>query len=115
MVSQGPERHEVPALRGHDLDAAQASLQDAGLAFGDATYSSPRRVAKGVVLAADPKPGTELKRDAAVDLVVSKGPQPVKVRDYTGEDADAATKALEKRGSRWTGPRRTATAWPRAT
>ncbi|QWZ10536.1 Stk1 family PASTA domain-containing Ser/Thr kinase [Nocardioides panacis] len=98
VVSQGPERHEVPALRGTDLDSAQAALQDAGLGFGDATYRFSEKVAKGVVLAADPKPGTELKRDAAVDLVVSKGPQPVKVRDYTGEDADAATKALEKRG-----------------
>jgi serine/threonine-protein kinase len=98
VVSQGPERHEVPALRGTDLDAAQASLQDAGLTFGDATYKFSEKLAKGVVLAADPKPGTDLKRDAAVDLVVSKGPQPVKVRDYTGEDVDAATRGLEKRG-----------------
>jgi serine/threonine-protein kinase len=98
LVSQGPERHEVPALRGTDLDAAQSALQDAGLSFGDATYTFSEKVAKGVVLAADPKPGTELKRRAAVDLVVSKGPRPITVRDHTGEDADAATKALEKRG-----------------
>ncbi len=33
------------------------------------------------MLAADPTPGTELKRDAAVDVVVSRGPRPVKVAD----------------------------------
>ncbi len=98
VLSQGPERHEVPALRGMSLDQAQVALQDAGLSYGDATYRFSETVAKGVVLSADPAPGTELKRDAAVDVVVSKGPRPVKVPDLTGKDAKAATRALEKRG-----------------
>jgi serine/threonine-protein kinase len=98
VLSQGPERHEVPALRGMSLDQAQVALQDAGLSYGDATYRFSETVAKDVVLSANPKPGTELKRDAAVDVVVSKGPQPVKVPDLTGRNAEAATRALEKRG-----------------
>ncbi len=98
VLSQGPERHEVPALRGMSLDQAQVALQDAGLSYGDATYRFSETVAKDVVLSADPKPGTELKRDAAVDVVVSKGPQPVKVPDLTGKNAEAATRTLEKRG-----------------
>jgi serine/threonine-protein kinase len=98
VLSQGPERHEVPALRGTGLDAAQAQLDQASLTFGDATYRYSETVAKGVVLASDPKPGTDLKRGAAVDLVVSKGQRPVKVPDYTGKSADSATTALEKLG-----------------
>ena len=98
VLSQGPERHEVPALRGMSLDAAQGELDRTSLAYGDATYRFSETVAKGVVLSSDPKPGTDLKRGAAVDLVVSKGQRPIKVTDYTGKDADAATKALKKLG-----------------
>ena len=97
LLSQGPERHEVPALRGMSLDQAQDALRDAGLTYGDPTYRFSETVARGVVLAADPKTGTRLKRDAAVDVVVSKGPRPVKVPNFTGKDAEAATRALEKR------------------
>ena len=98
MLSQGPERHEVPALRGMSLDAAQAELESSSLTYGDAAYRFSDKVARGVVLASDPKPGTNLKRGAAVDLVVSKGQRPIKVVDYTGRDADTATKALTKLG-----------------
>ena len=98
VVSRGPERHEVPALRGMDLDAAQDALQQQGLTFGDATYKYSEKVAKDVVLFSDPKPTTELKRGAAVDLVVSKGPKPIDVPDVTGKAADAATRQLRKLG-----------------
>jgi len=98
VLSRGPERHEVPTLRGSSLDAAQAALQQAGLAFGRATYRYSEKVAKGVVLSSDPKPTTELKRGAAVDLVVSKGPKPIDVPDLTGKDADTATRQLRKLG-----------------
>jgi len=98
VLSKGPERHEVPALRGMSLDEAQAALQDAGLSFGHATSAYSERVAKGVVLSADPKPGVELKRGASVDLVVSRGPKPVKVPDFTGKDADTARRVLVRRG-----------------
>ena len=80
------------------LDAAQDALQAAGLTFGDATYRYSEKVAKDVVLSSDPKPATELKRGAAVDLVVSKGPKPIDVPDLTGKDADAATRQLRKLG-----------------
>jgi beta-lactam-binding protein with PASTA domain/serine/threonine protein kinase len=97
VLSRGPERHEVPPLRGMSVDQAQAALQDAGLSYGESTARFSDRVAEGIVLAADPQPGTSLKRGAAVDLVVSKGPKPIKVPDFTGKDAGVATKAFEKR------------------
>jgi serine/threonine-protein kinase len=98
VLSRGPERHEVPTLRGMDLDAAQEALQQQGLAFGDATYKYSEKVANGDVLSSDPKPTTELKRGAAVDLVVSRGPKPIDVPDVTGKNADAATRQLRQLG-----------------
>jgi serine/threonine-protein kinase len=50
------------------------------------------------VLSSDPKPTTELKRGAAVDLVVSRGPKPIDVPDVTGKNADAATRQLRQLG-----------------
>jgi serine/threonine-protein kinase len=97
-LSLGPERYEVPALRGMNLDKAQQALDDAHLEQGDVTERFNERVAAGVVLASDPKAGTELKRGAPVDLVVSKGPKPIKVPDFTGKDADRAQAKLTELG-----------------
>ena len=97
-VSRGPERYEVPVLRGMTVDEAQEALDEANLAFGDVTERFHERVAEGVVLRSDPATGTELKRDRAVDLVVSKGPKPVKVPDFTGKPAEDAERVLTERG-----------------
>jgi serine/threonine protein kinase/beta-lactam-binding protein with PASTA domain len=96
VVSRGPERHPVPRLAGHALPDAQAALRDAHLSVGETSYSWSRTVDEGVVISLSPKPGTELRRDAAVDLVVSKGPKPVKVPDVTGDAAAGAVKALHE-------------------
>jgi serine/threonine protein kinase/beta-lactam-binding protein with PASTA domain len=97
-VSRGPERYEVPVLRGMTVDEAQEALDEANLAFGDVTERFHERVAEGVVLRSDPATGTELKRDGAVDLVVSKGPKPIKVPDFTGRPAEEAERVLSERG-----------------
>jgi beta-lactam-binding protein with PASTA domain len=96
FLSRGPERHAVPALSGKSLDDARAALRSGRLSLGTAAYRWSDTVAKGLVVASDPAPGTRLRRGAAVDLVVSKGPKPVKVADYTGKDAAKARKALDK-------------------
>jgi eukaryotic-like serine/threonine-protein kinase len=94
VVSRGPERHSVPRLVGQSIDDARAALGKAHLSVGDTSYSWSRTVDKDVVLASSPTAGTELRRNAAVDLVVSKGPKPVKVPDVTGEPAAGAVRAL---------------------
>jgi serine/threonine-protein kinase len=96
VLSRGPERHSVPAVSGRDLDEAQRALQDARLTVGTASYAFSDTVARGVVLRTDPRPGASLRRDAAVDLLVSKGPRPVRVPEVTGQDADDASRALRR-------------------
>jgi serine/threonine-protein kinase len=76
VVSRGPERHEVPVLRGRTVEQAKAALKQRHLTFGDTTRRFNGRVAKGTVVSSDPESGTELRRGAAVDLVVSRGPAP---------------------------------------
>jgi len=98
VISRGPERYEVPSLRGMTEDQAQQAIDEASLTFGDTSERYSEKLAEGVVLRSLPPPGTELKRDAAVDLIVSRGPRPIKVPDFTGKDAAKAETVLSEHG-----------------
>ncbi|GAA3561906.1 Stk1 family PASTA domain-containing Ser/Thr kinase [Microlunatus spumicola] len=98
VLSRGPERFAMPSVVGLTQDAATAQLRAGNLKVGKVTSRWSATVAKGVVLGAGQDPGASLKRDTAVPLVVSGGPQPVKLADWTGKDADKAVAALKKAG-----------------
>ncbi|WP_030482327.1 Stk1 family PASTA domain-containing Ser/Thr kinase [Nocardioides aequoreus] len=98
VLSLGPERYDVPDLAGSSVDDAQQALLDTNLTYGGSTERFHEEVPEGEVITTDPRPGTELKRDAAVDLVVSRGPEPIEIPDLTGRDADRAAQALGERG-----------------
>ncbi len=98
VISLGPERHKVPDVRNKSLDDAQMALDDAKLAYGDAVNRYHEKIAEGRVITTDPAPGTALRRNTAVDVVVSKGPRPIRVPDFTGKPAARAETVLEDRG-----------------
>jgi eukaryotic-like serine/threonine-protein kinase len=98
VLSLGPERHAVPDVRGRTLDDAQQMLADAKLAYGDQVERYDEKVPKGRVVTSDPVPGTSLRRDTAVDIVVSKGPKPIAIPNFTGKRADIASQRLGKLG-----------------
>ena len=97
-ISLGPERHQVPDVRGKTLDEAQQALDDAKLTYGRELDRYNEKVPEGRVVTTDPVPGKALHRGAAVDVVVSKGPRPIKVPDYTGKPADTAEARLKTLG-----------------
>jgi serine/threonine-protein kinase len=98
VVSLGPERHKVPDVRNKTLDDAQQALDEAKLAYGEEVQRFDEKIAKGRVITTDPARGTSLRRNTAVDVVVSKGPRPIRIPDLTGRPADPAKAILEKRG-----------------
>ncbi len=98
FVSLGAERYEVPTLRGVTLTQAEDVLAERNLLVGDVTRRFNERVAKGAVLSADPEPGTEVRRDSPVDLVVSRGPKPIEITDFTGKSAEKATARFTDQG-----------------
>jgi serine/threonine-protein kinase len=97
-VSRGPERFAMPTVVGLSRSAAESAVQRANLALGKVTEKHSETVGSGIVLSASKKPGTSLKRDAAVDLVISKGPAPIRIKDYVGRRASAAERSLRKSG-----------------
>ena len=98
VVSKGPERYEVPDLSGRTAAQARTSLGSRHLALGTTTEAYDDEVPAGEVVSTSPAAGTEVKRDAKVSLVVSKGPEPVAVPTVTGQGAEAATTAIEEAG-----------------
>ncbi|MGW9551690.1 PASTA domain-containing protein [Citricoccus zhacaiensis] len=97
-VSLGPELFEVPDLTGLTQDEAEATLQDAELALGPVTHEYSDTVEQGSVLSQSPAAADELRRNHAVSVVVSEGPQPVAVPDLSGMTVEEATSELEAAG-----------------
>lgn len=98
QVSKGPERYAVPPLAGVPLTQALTQLSDGHLSVGTQTDAWSETVPAGSVIDTDPAAGTPMKRDAPVDLTVSKGKEPIELTDWTGKPAKDAVAALEKLG-----------------
>ncbi|MFT4294777.1 MAG: Stk1 family PASTA domain-containing Ser/Thr kinase [Micropruina sp.] len=98
FLSKGPERFAVPALRGLDLTTATDSLTHLNLALGAVTQSYDDTIAAGKVISSSYDEGTPLKRGTVVDLVVSQGPAPVTLTDWTKKSYADAVKALKALG-----------------
>ncbi|WP_329144327.1 Stk1 family PASTA domain-containing Ser/Thr kinase [Streptomyces niveus] len=97
VISRGPEIVRVPDLTGKSLADAKDALKKAGLAPGVITRSFDEETAQGEIIRSQPKAGTELRPDAGVALVVSKG-RPVHMPDVTGQSEEEATASLEDAG-----------------
>jgi serine/threonine-protein kinase len=92
VVSKGKERYQVPDLKEMTEDEAQTALTDAHLAFGRSVPKYHATIPEGQVITSTPAAGEWLKRDTAVDLVVSRGPRPIKIVDFTGKKSEDALK-----------------------
>lgn len=97
-LSLGQAVQELPKLTGITEDEAQDRINEANMAFGQSTRKFSETVPEGIVIASDPKAGATLRFGTIVNLVVSKGRQPIKVGDWVGEPADDAREALTNRG-----------------
>ena len=98
VLSLGPERYAVPQLTGLTVEQATAALTDAKLTLGTQTEDFDPVVAIGKIIESTPPEGELLKPGTVVDIVVSKGPKPVKIPNLAGANADEAKTQLEGAG-----------------
>ncbi len=98
LVSKGPERYQVPKLVGTKATSAPAALAKVNLKPGPTTTAYDESVKAGLVISQDPAPGTSVRRDVAVSVVVSKGREPITVPTVTGSTAAAAESAVTDAG-----------------
>ncbi|MEQ6901187.1 Stk1 family PASTA domain-containing Ser/Thr kinase [Nocardioides sp. YIM 152588] len=102
VLSLGPELHDVPDVSGMKVPEATDALAEVKLVVGRRVERWSETVPEGVVIRTDPAFGTKKAKDLPVDtavrLVVSKGRQPIAVRDWVGEDAGEARSYWEGKG-----------------
>ncbi len=97
IVSSGPARIEIPNVKGLDEDTATKKLTDAGFKVSvDEKYSDT--VEKGLVVSQTPS-GTSMANEGdMVIIVISKGPEMIKIPDVKGKAKADAKKALVDAG-----------------
>ncbi len=98
VVSLGPERYAVPDVQGSTPKEATEAIVSAGLASGGRVEAFDDQVPAGQVARTDPPIGDPVPVDTPVDLIVSKGPEPVELPDITGKKQGVAIKRLEEAG-----------------
>ncbi|MFO7951724.1 MAG: LCP family protein [Bacillota bacterium] len=81
------EKVAVPQLRGMSAQDAESALQDKGLQVGSIIESYDDELEAGLVLHSEPPSGEEAEPGAIVNLVVSKGPEPVEENNANDGDS----------------------------
>ena len=100
IVSQGPERFEIPQVAGKSLESATELLAQRELTKVKEVRDYSSEVEKGKVISSSPAAGKTAARKDTITLSVSKGPAPVQVPALQGLGQDEAAAALESAGLR---------------
>ncbi|MFG3672396.1 Stk1 family PASTA domain-containing Ser/Thr kinase [[Kitasatospora] papulosa] len=88
----------VPALLGKTQSAAEERLADEGLDLKGVERAYNDTVRRGTVISSDPGSGERIRGNDAVKLVISRGPETVKVPDVEGLALADARRELKKWG-----------------
>ncbi len=100
MGAFGPGKGQVPDVTGMPLDEAKRTIVAAEFTVGEIEEEFSSEVDEGDVINQSPLPEVPAERETKVDLVVSKGPKPVKVPNLVGLSDSDARDTLSKLGLR---------------
>lgn len=89
---------QVPSLLGQTQQAAEQRLADAGLGLKGVDRVFSDTVERGEVVSSAPAPGDRIRGNGSVRLVVSRGPEIVRVPDVAGASLPDARRTLKKVG-----------------
>ena len=97
-VSSGVLMLTVPNVAGETQEDATLAIGAVGLEVGEVTESWSEDVPEGSVISTSPAIGETIDHRTAVNLVVSKGRQPLTVPDVLGEPFDEAAASITDLG-----------------
>ena len=89
---------DVPDLRGKTVDAATAETEAAGLTLVVSRQMYSPTVEAGAIVGQDPSATERVRRGTKIDVIVSRGPQLVRVPNVKGEKRDGAERILRRAG-----------------
>ncbi|KQY59015.1 hypothetical protein ASD11_05250 [Aeromicrobium sp. Root495] len=96
VVSKGKERYAIPNLQGKTVEQARTALSDLNLRLGETPERFSEKIPEGrVIRAVDVKVKQLVKRNTVIDLVISKGREPIDVPDVKGATQAEAKAKIE--------------------
>lgn len=98
VISKGPERFTIPKTTGLTLSAAQNAILKSPLEILSVTEVFNDEIPKGFVIQTRPEAGTSVKRDAPIEVIVSKGIEQIVVASYLGKSGEQALNELTEAG-----------------
>ena len=98
VISKGPERYAVPNLKGKNISQASIALAEEKLVIGKTTLAFNSTVPKDRIISSSPIPGTLLKKNSTVDIVMSKGEELIALLNYVGKSSEQALNELTDAG-----------------
>ncbi|MFJ2023247.1 Stk1 family PASTA domain-containing Ser/Thr kinase [Streptomyces sp. NPDC087897] len=88
----------VPSLLGQTQQEAERRIAGAGLDLRGVDRVFSDSVERGAVVRSDPAPGDRIRGNGSVKLVISRGPEIVRVPDVVGSSLADARRSLKKVG-----------------
>jgi eukaryotic-like serine/threonine-protein kinase len=95
-ISSGPDKVTLPSVVGLSLEKAKLRLATRGLELGEVTKEYSHERIRTVIAQRPLK--ERLPWGSKVDLVLSRGPEPIEVPDVLGLKAEKAARVLEQVG-----------------
>ena len=97
VVSKGGEMTAVPDLRGLNRRDAELQIKNAGLVLGRIDEQYTTASPADTVLSQFPRPPSQVIKGTAIDLAISKGPEPPKITlpDFRGSPLATVASQLE--------------------
>ena len=99
VISKGAELSVIPDFKGLSLRKVKVELDKKDLVLGSVEKKHSLNFAEGKVVSQTPAPEKKVKAKTKVDLVISKGPEPqkIKVPDLVGLKKEEAVEKLRAR------------------
>jgi len=98
IISKGPERYSIPNLKGKSVSQATVALANEKLLIGKTEEAFSASIPKGQVISVSPEPGTLVKKNTEVNLLVSKGEELISLSSYIGKSSEQALNELTDAG-----------------
>lgn len=98
VVSKGTQLQKVPDVRGMDRSAAEVELRNYGFRVGTIDKMYDEKYEENQVISQNPRGGTEAEPGEYVDLMISEGPAPerIKMPNLLGLDLEKARQTLQE-------------------
>jgi len=98
-VCGGEQLVEVPRLIGKSLRDAKFSLEQRNLQLGETVKKFTNEYPEDIVVSQITQPGSKIKKQSRVDLIISNGPQigDISIPDFVGKKMADAKKLIEEK------------------